>query len=243
MLRVCLYNIREAIRQALLSSLEEHAGQLGVLYQVTDSSIKACLEDVDGSAALFLIGVDKLQPQGDLTALKVGRHIIKTNRSHYVVLVLESSEDLEDVLSVSTRLAGVLCLPLVRKRARNVFNMLLRDYLAQRQDENTQEDARVIELKTGSSVYRVPVRQVVYAQAVDKKIEIVLATQTLQLYANMEEIMQRLGEGFLRCHRSYIVNKANIKQIDWPNNLITLTDTSTIPISRGYRAALKEEFS
>ena len=243
MLRVCLYNIREAIRQALLSSLEEHAGQLGVLYQVTDSSIKACLEDVDGSAALFLICVDKLQPQGDLTALKVGRHIIKTNRSHYVVLVLESSEDLEDVLSVSTRLAGVLCLPLVRKRARNVFNMLLRDYLAQRQDENTQEDARVIELKTGSSVYRVPVRQVVYAQAVDKKIEIVLATQTLQLYANMEEIMQRLGEGFLRCHRSYIVNKANIKQIDWPNNLITLTDTSTIPISRGYRAALKEEFS
>ncbi|MGI6689375.1 MAG: LytR/AlgR family response regulator transcription factor [Christensenellales bacterium] len=243
MLRVCLYNIREAIRQALLSSLEEHAGQLGVLYQVTDSSIKACLEDVDGSAALFLIGVDKLQPQGDLTALKVGRHIIKTNRSHYVVLVLESSEDLEDVLSVSTRLAGVLCLPLVRKRARNVFNMLLRDYLAQRQDENTQEDARVIELKTGSSVYRVPVRQVVYAQAVDKKIEIVLATQTLQLYANMEEIMQLLGDGFLRCHRSYIVNKANIKQIDWPNNLITLTDTSTIPISRGYRAALKEEFS
>ena len=243
MLRVCLYNIKGAIQPVLLSSLEEYATQLGVLYQVVDSSIKECLEEEHSSAALFLIGVDKLKPKGDLTALKVGRHIIKTNRSHYVVLVLASSEDLEEVLSVSTRLAGVLCLPLIKRRTHNLFNMLLRDYLIQRQDENVQVDARVIELKTGSSIYRVPVRQVIYAQAVDKKIEIVLATQTLQLYANMEEIMQRLGDGFLRCHRSYIVNKANIKQIDWPNNLITLTDTSTIPISRGYRAVLKEEFS
>lgn len=42
---------------------------------------------------------------------------------------------------------------------------------------------------------------------------------------------ENLGENFYRCHRSYIVNKDNIQEIDTQKRLITMTNGQTCPAS------------
>lgn len=247
MLPVCLYNIQEPQELELLSHLEACASDQGLSYTLRDArgdaAASAVLAAEAAEAVLFLIGIDRLRPKGDLTALKLCRRVIRTNRNHYVVPVLQNAADLQDVLSVCAYLAGVLCIPLSDRRVLNVFRTVVRDFVGSHQKKDKANEGRFILLQVDNTSYRVPVDQILFAQAIDKKIEIVLKSQTLQLYANMEEILDRLGEGFLRCHRSYIINKAQVLQIDWTNMLFTLKGDITIPFSRTYRAALKEVFS
>lgn len=248
MLPVCLYNTKEPDQGLLLDCLKECAAEQGVLYALNHDwsgiSDLLALADSQAGGVMFLIGVDKLSAQADLTPLKLSRRLVKTSHDNYVVLVLQHVNDLEDVLSVSTRLAGVLCCPINQKRARNVFCMALRDYASNtRQADADQADSRAVVIKSGNTDYRLPVSQIYYVQALNKKVEVVSAHQTLQLYTNMEDIIQRMGDGFIRCHRSYIVNQQHVVQVDWTDMLITLADGSSVPFSRSYRASLKEVFS
>lgn len=247
MLPVRLYNIAEPSGEELLRFLRDIIAPQGFSYALEeegmDAEQAAALAASAAGAVLFLIGVDRLKPKGDLTALKLCRRVVRANRSHYVVPVLAHAGDLEDVLSVCSYLAGVLCLPLTARRVESVFRTVVQDYASQQQALMPKAGSRVIVLQADNTSYRVPVDSVRYAQAVDKKIEIVLSAQTLQLYANMEEMLERLGEGFQRCHRSYIVNRTHIQSIDWTNMLIMLSDGSSVPLSRSYRSDFREEYA
>lgn len=247
-LPVFLYNTREPGKRLLLDCLASCSVLHGVPLDVNvdekeaNALLKMAAQQTQG--VLFLIGVDELKAQEDLSPLKLSRNLVRSSRNHLVVLVLQTARDLEDVLSVSSRLAGVLCCPINEKRAGNIFGMALREYASNVQMAGMQQlDARAVVLKSGNKDYRLKVDQILYAQALSKKIEVVCTHQTLQLYASMEEILELLGEGFVRCHRSYVINLKKVAQVDWTQMLITLSDASSIPVSRSWRSTLKEVLS
>ncbi len=55
----------------------------------------------------------------------------------------------------------------------------------------------------------------VLLHAVDRQIE---------FYAKMKDIEEKLDERFYRCHRSFLVNKDNIKEIDKNNRVLYMTN-------------------
>ena len=56
-----------------------------------------------------------------------------------------------------------------------------------------------------------------------KKVEIhtIGSQELIEIYATMEELTRKLGEGFYRCHRGYLVNMAYITEYD--SDSITLS--------------------
>lgn len=60
-----------------------------------------------------------------------------------------------------------------------------------------------------------PTRHKVIVHAVDRQVE---------FYAKMKDIEEILDERFYRCHKSYIVNKDNIKDIDLSNRCIYMVN-------------------
>lgn len=246
MLPVFVYNIHEENTDSIIDMLSRCAKNTNASFNVqtiTNSANVAAgwFEGKDNQgAALLIIGVDALSKNGDLIGLKLGRKALKVNRDNYVVYVLEDKRDIEDVISVSSRVAGVLCLPIREKRASNVFSSILLDYRGLSEQSRKQLDGEQIVLKAGASIHRVHRGQILYVQALDKKLEVVMLSQTLQFYANMAKLIQRLGSDFIRCHRSYLVNKARIIQVDWPEMSLTVTGGLKVPISRSCKAQLKE---
>ncbi|MBQ9765192.1 MAG: response regulator transcription factor [Lachnospiraceae bacterium] len=57
-------------------------------------------------------------------------------------------------------------------------------------------------------------------------------------YESMDNVQKALGESFIRCHRSYMVNMAYIK--GWKGEQIELTSGTIIPISRSYAKDVKQ---
>ena len=73
---------------------------------------------------------------------------------------------------------------------------------------------------------------ILYIESRAKKVEIhTLGTQErIEIYATMEELMGRLGEGFYRSHRAYIVNMAYITE--YGKDSITLTNGDKVYVAK-----------
>jgi DNA-binding LytR/AlgR family response regulator len=87
---------------------------------------------------------------------------------------------------------------------------------------------------------RQDVDSIVYAEAFSHYIELHLPDSTLTLRMPMKELGTLLGEGFLRCHRSYLVNIDYVSSIS--HSELTLTDGAKLPLSRSMYNAANEAF-
>lgn len=53
----------------------------------------------------------------------------------------------------------------------------------------------------------------------------------IEFYANMKDIEDKLDDRFYRCHRSFLVNKDHIKEIDMHNRVIKMVNYETCLVS------------
>lgn len=63
-------------------------------------------------------------------------------------------------------------------------------------------------------------------------------TEEYCFYGSLDDIETKLGESFMRCHRSYVVNVAYIKR--WSGEQIELNCGVTVPVSRSYAKDVKQ---
>ncbi len=80
-----------------------------------------------------------------------------------------------------------------------------------------------------------------YFEAREKKIYARTLKEEYGFYKTLDELQEELPDGFIRCHRSYIVNVALIKKINTSTNLLELKEGFTIPLSRSYKPILKDK--
>ncbi|WP_239253873.1 LytR/AlgR family response regulator transcription factor [Listeria ilorinensis] len=64
-----------------------------------------------------------------------------------------------------------------------------------------------------------------------------------EFYAKMKEIEKLLGEPFYRCHRSYLVNKDNISELDLANGVVVMSNgeecIASAKLMRGLKVKMK----
>lgn len=91
--------------------------------------------------------------------------------------------------------------------------------------------------------YKVALEDTDYLEAQNKSVLVYLHNGTSieirELFSRCEEIFS-LEQGFFRCHRSYIINLNHVNQ--FTKNTVTMTDGTTLPISRNRALAFKEAY-
>lgn len=109
-------------------------------------------------------------------------------------------------------------------------------YIEERKEERTEEKF-VVETREGKTF--LPYSKIFFFEAREKKVFVRAGNTEYALYATLENIYERLPDSFLRCHRSYIVNKEKIERVQLSKNLVELKDGAVIPVSRSYRKDVK----
>ena len=87
---------------------------------------------------------------------------------------------------------------------------------------------------------RLPVGQVQYAEAFSHMVAIVTETDTIQVKMPISEIEKMLGDGFIRCHRSYLVSLKHISRLS--KTEVILDDGKALPLSRSAAATVHKAF-
>ena len=133
--------------------------------------------------------------------------------------------------------SSLLIRPITAQRLRGCMQELV-EKLVERTGSGKEEERFVVETKEGKTF--VPLDQVYYFEAREKKIYLRMKNQEIAFYETIENLDQRLPDQFIRCHRSFIINKDRIERVLLSKNVVYLQQDMEIPLSRSYKPVLKE---
>ena len=111
------------------------------------------------------------------------------------------------------------------------------------EDLHSESENNFILLETGTTMYRYRISDIVYVQSLDKYITLFLADsqQTESIRYKLSDIEQKLlPHGFIRIHKSYLVNCSFIKSIQ--PSCIILDNGNSLPVSRYRLEEIKTSF-
>ena len=103
-----------------------------------------------------------------------------------------------------------------------------------------QKTERVILLPVGGEMLRLPVGQVQYVEAFSHTVSIVTVADTIRVKMPISEVERLLGDGFVRCHRSYLVGLKHIARLS--RTEVILDSGKSLPLSRGAAPLVHKAF-
>lgn len=91
-------------------------------------------------------------------------------------------------------------------------------------------------------VQEIPYSTIVFFEAREKKIALRMREQELTFAATLSKLEEALPSEFIRCHKSFIVNRRHILSVDRTNASVILDNQMEIPISRSYKKLFWEAY-
>lgn len=158
-------------------------------------------------------------------------------RAHYpkLILILLASPEMSPVtyLKPAVLAAGLLLKPVKEQAAAEVFREILLNLLPE-PGEGT------FLLETREEIQRVPYGNILYFEARAKKIYACMEDREYGFYDTIDRLEQALPPLFVRCHRSYLVNREWIGGVKLPSGCLRLKNNMELPLSRSYKNHFKE---
>lgn len=107
-------------------------------------------------------------------------------------------------------------------------------------NSDQEEEAHTLMLKEGKVIHRLDMRDILYVQGMKEYVSWHTADKRLVTLHSLASLEALLGEkGFLRTHKSFIVNTKRVKMIKYDSLEIP---GKKIPIGRSYRAKVQDCF-
>lgn len=103
-----------------------------------------------------------------------------------------------------------------------------------------QATERAVLLPVDGETLRLPVGEIQYVEAFSHTVTVVTTQDSLHLRLSISETEELLGEGFIRCHRSYLVGLKHISRLS--KTEVLLDSGASLPLSRGAARAVHQAF-
>ncbi len=172
----------------------------------------------------------------DDEAMDFLEQIRKDYRHTHLVLMADSNLSPMTYLKPGIMADALLLRPWSPEQAKEILWEVVADMLAE-QEEDQGDQIYVIENRDGKM--HIPFNQIFYFEAREKKIFACTGKEEYGFYRTIEQLEGELPGFFVRCHRSYIVNKKKIRKVSLSQSTIFLSDGLDIPLSRSYKPILK----
>ena len=97
------------------------------------------------------------------------------------------------------------------------------------------------ECKTGYSYTRIPFKEIIYFESVDKKIYIHnIHHELISFYGKLNDLAEQLkSSGFLYIHKSYLINYMHTTTFNYDS--VTMNNEITLPISQSKRSEIRKQ--
>lgn len=95
------------------------------------------------------------------------------------------------------------------------------------------------EFQKGTSVLRVPTKDILYFMSMDKKILIIKREGREEFYGKLKNILDKLPAEFMMIHQSYIVNHIYVSEYTYES--IKMINGEVLSISKPYRKGIRSQ--
>lgn len=156
---------------------------------------------------------------GAMDGVTLAKRIRRDNEAVQIVFITGYSDYMAEGYEVSA--LHYLMKPVSRDK---LFAVLDRAAAASRKAE------RVLLLPADGEMLRLPVSQIRYVEAFSHSVAIAAGADPIRVKMPISEIERQLGEGFVRCHRSYLVGLKYVSRLS--KTEVILDSGAVLPLSR-----------
>ena len=124
---------------------------------------------------------------------------------------------------------------IVKDNYRNIKNRVYDAILNANKKYSTVNNTahKVVSIKSGDKILNIDLDEILFFEtsSVIHKINLYTTTGMIEFYSQMKDVEELVDERFIRCHRSYLVNRDKIKYVDYNERSICMIDSSTCYVS------------
>ena len=173
---------------------------------------------------------------GNTNGLELARKIRRVDRKSYFIFITGHKQYTFDSFQVKT--FDYLLKPVTFSRFESSLLNLYHDYL----EMGTLNSK--IPLKSGSSVYMVNPNDIIYFEKDGPLLKIYLTSGLIKSYEPLKKIAAEYEVyGFIRCHRSYVVNPHHVLKISFSDNSLLMSNGDKCYFSRKYKKEIQSRFT
>lgn len=166
---------------------------------------------------------------GELNGIETAKKIKQINETTEIVFLTSSKEYALDGYEIRA-------FNYIIKNSQNVEERI---YAAIKYTCAKSNDYILINNK--SSIEKIEINKIIYIESNKRKIKIKTIDSEYEMYEKLDNVYEKIKKfGFMKSHRSYIINMHYIKKIEVKD--ITTTMGDIIPISRGKVDEVKNNF-
>jgi DNA-binding LytR/AlgR family response regulator len=226
--------IAESIRMNLMelgyNVLEPASSKVEALHLLTSSKPDFAILDIN---------ID-----GEQVGIEIGDYINKNLNIPFIYLTGNSDKASIDS-ACKTHPQSYLIKPFTLHELYSSIQIAISNFSIKNPNSEFSEEVNVLPgsvfIKVGNKYIKVLIVEILYIKTDDKYIEIITSSNSYNVRANMESVLNILKEQkFARVHRSYAINLLHLKEVK--GEFVTINDLQ-IPIGRIYRDDLLKTIS
>lgn len=189
----------------------------------------AALEDGAQYDAV-LLDIDWKQ---EMTGMDLAEQLFRRSPQTKIVYVTGYSDRFSQrIFLQNANLSGYLVKPVDRE--------LLRANLEKAAAAMREADTPALTVSVGGRPVSIPHREIVYLESLGHTVRIHTSSELITVYERLDQLALRLAEGFLRCHKSFLVNMRRIRRFQGQN--VLLDTGAVIPVSRSRCTGAKADY-
>lgn len=169
--------------------------------------------------------------------VRLCEQIRKKSSSMYLILLTDQTVSPMLYIKPTVMASSLILRPITRDGITSVFTEAVKEIVRSRTD-GENGDVFVVDNRDGKRF--IPLEQISFFESRNKKIFINTGYEEYSFYDTLDEIEERLGDSFVRCHRSFIVSRGKIKKVMLSGGILLLEGGFEIPLSRSYKSYFKE---
>lgn len=205
----------------------------------TRLNVSQCTDGKEAAAAL--IDDDGNAKEMAVTAIPddgstdIPESIRAKSRDTGIMLVADESLSPAEYLTPDIKATSLLLRPFDDRECEST----MKDFIL---DSYAEDDAagRKIVIGTRGKKQVIRVSDIYYIEARDTWVFFRLKDHETGEYTRFEKVLKTLGDGFVRCHRSFAFNLDHLKGVRLSDNTVELTEGLTVPLSRTYKSAMRD---
>ena len=121
----------------------------------------------------------------------------------------------------------------------SVKEVLAESVLAYTARFKSRDDDRYFVVETRGERELIPIERIRFYETREKKVFLNTGDREYPFYDTLDQLEERHSQKFLRCHRSYLVNRSRISKVYLSRNTLILDEGEEIPLSRSYKPQVK----
>ncbi len=132
------------------------------------------------------------------------------------------------------------CSLLLRPFVQTDISAVMGEYFRQSIRDLLEKNEQVFWMKTREGTQKIPMYSICYFEAREKKLMVRTKRDSYTFSGTIDHLIEELPEMFVRCHRSFVINREMIRTVRLAEGEIELEQGLVVPLSRSYKKDLKE---